>query len=276
MLNIQFKPKSTNSLSEKVAIVTGGTGALGRVIVNKLADNGVKVYVPVVSMEEFNKVFDSSLDTETYSSNLSSQSGSDSVSTINIPQKSFKLRKIFAFDCNAFSEDSVVDFVNNVAIQEKGTIDFLINTVGGIDPVTKVSALTTDLLNKMIDLNFKSTFYFTREALRFMEKNNYGRIISIGAIAGLNTSPGRFAYSMSKAGVINLMDTVSEEMKDKNIRCNVIVPSIIDTPANREWGSADDIKKWVKPEEIADMIADLVSPKFDSLRNSVLKVYGNF
>lgn len=241
-------------MQDKVAIVTGGTGALGRVIVNTLAENGVKVYVPVFSMKEFNEVFDSSLEED----------------------GNFKLRKIFAFNCDALNEDSVTEFVKNVAIQEKGKLDFLINTVGGIDPPSNVSALSTQQLDKMFDLNFRTAFYFTKEALKPMEKNNFGRIISIGAIAGLESSPGRFAYSMSKAAVINLMETISEEMKEKNIRCNVIVPSIIDTPANREWGTEEDIKKWVKPEEIAGIINDLLSSRYDPVRNTVLKVYGNY
>ncbi|CAN5601815.1 SDR family NAD(P)-dependent oxidoreductase [soil metagenome] len=245
-------------MTDKVAIVTGGTGALGRVIVNKLAGTGMKVYVPVFSMKEFNSVFDSSLD--------SGYPG----------EYNFKLRKIYAFDCNALDENSVTEFVDNVSIQEKGRIDFLINTVGGIDATKNISELSSEMLNKMLDLNFKTAFYFTREALKFMEKNNFGRIISIGAAAALQTTLGRFAYSISKAAVIELMNTASEEMKDKNIRCNTIVPGIIDTPANREWGTEDDIKKWIKPEVIAGIIYDLLSSKFDPLRNSVLKVYGNF
>ena len=109
-----------------------------------------------------------------------------------------------------------------------------------------------------------------------MKKNNYGRIISIGAIAGIEPSPNRFSYSFAKAGVINLMDTVSEEMKNLNIRCNTIIPGIMDTPANREWGSADDIKKWVKPEDIAEIVYNFLSTEFSSVRSSQIKVYGAY
>ncbi len=242
-------------MSERVAIVTGGTGALGRSVVRKFSDEGLKVYVPVVTLHEFTEVFDKS-------------QTADSVE--------FKLKRIFGFECNAIDENSVIEFLNNVNSLEKGKIDYLINTVGGISPASNVSELQSTELDKMIDLNFKSAFYFTRETLKVMLKNNFGRIISIGAIAGLNTTPGRFAYSFAKAGVINLMDTVSEELKDKNIRCNTIIPGIIDTPANREWGSPDDIKKWTKPEQISDIIYNFISDEFSSVRSSHIKVYGAY
>jgi len=242
-------------MNERVAIVTGGTGALGRKVVEKLSGEGIKVYVPALTLDEFNSVFDLSQ---------------------NESQNEFKLRKIFSFVCNATDESSVSEFVRDVSIQEKGNIDYLINTVGGISAGEKVVDLKSETLEKMLSLNFKSTFYFTREALKFMKLKKYGRIISIGAIAGLETSPSRFAYSVSKAAVINLMDTVSEEMKSENIRCNTIIPGIIDTPANREWGSEADIKNWVKPEEIAEIIYNFISDEFSAIRSSHIKVYGSF
>jgi len=239
---------------EKVAIVTGGTGGLGRYIVNRFADENIKVYVPSLSLEKFNEVFDNSRKTS----------------------EKFKLRKIYSFICDANNEKSVSDFVENVAAIENGKIDILINTVGGYHPPKDIDEMETDFLNKYLKINFISTFRFSREVLKIMKKNEFGRIISIGAMAGLEASPGRFAYSVSKSAVINLMNTMSLEFKDKDIRCNTIIPSTIDTPANREWGSEEEIKNWVKPEEIADIIFDLVSDKYKSVRQSIIKVYGSF
>ena len=241
-------------MKDKIAIVTGGTGALGRKVVEKLADEGIKVYVPAHNLEEFNSIFDNSFDKK---------------------RENYILRKIFAFNCNATDETSVTEFVRNVSAQEKGNIDFLINTVGGISGKEDIIDLTAKSLDKMIDLNFKSAFYFSREVLKNMKNKSYGRIISIGAMAGLEVTPGRFAYSFSKAGVINLMDTISEEMKEFNIRCNTIIPGIIDTPSNREWGSDEDIKKWVTADEIAKIIYNLISDEFSNVRSSQIKVYGS-
>jgi NAD(P)-dependent dehydrogenase (short-subunit alcohol dehydrogenase family) len=241
-------------MSEKVAIVTGGTGALGRHIVEKLSSSGYRVYVPTLTMDEFTDVFD--------------RSSEDNVE--------IGIRKIFAFDCNALDESSVKEFVNKVAVQEKGNLGYLVNTVGGIDSAANIGELTKNSFDKMMSLNFYSAYYFSSEALQIMKKNSFGRIISIGALAGMETSPGRFAYSASKQAVINLMNTISEECKDLNIRCNTIVPGIMDTPANREWGTAEDIKKWVKPEEIAGIIHSLISDNWSQTRGSIIKVLGSY
>jgi len=243
-----------DNILDKVAIVTGGTGALGRHVVEKLAREGLKVYVPSMTLSEFNFVFDRSQD---------------------IDNDDFKLKRIFSFVCDATDENSVKEFIENVSIQEKGNITYLINTVGGICANENVVNLSTETLDKMISMNLKSVFYFTRESLKVMKNKNYGRIISIGAIAGLEPTPGRFAYSFSKSGVTNLMDTVSEEMKQFNIRCNTIIPGVIDTPANRKWGSQEDVMKWVRPEELAKIIYNFISDDFSSVRQSHIKVYGS-
>lgn len=241
-------------MNEKIAIITGGTGALGRFIVNKFAEENIKVYVPSLSLEKFNEVFDNSQKNE----------------------KDFKIKKIYSFVCDASSEKSVSDFIANVASLEKGKIDILINTVGGYHPPKNIFEMDMNFFDKLWELNFKSTFRFTHEVLKYMMKNKSGRIVSIGAMAGLEATPGLFAYAVSKSAVINLMNTISKEMKEENIRCNTIIPSTIDTPSNREWGSEEDIKKWVKPEEIADIIFDLVTDKYKSVRESTIKVYGSF
>ncbi|MBV6478375.1 MAG: 3-oxoacyl-[acyl-carrier-protein] reductase FabG1 [Ignavibacteria bacterium] len=242
-------------MSERIAVISGGTGFLGRKIAEKFSMQGIKVYIPVVSMDEFKKIFDTSSDPESLN---------------------FSLRKIYSFECDAVNENSVIEFVDKVSVLEKGKIDYLVNTVGGINPVSEITDLSTDSLIKMINLNFMSAFYFSREVLKIMKKNNYGRIISIGAIAGLECVPGRFDYSFSKSGVIRLMETISEEMKQYNIRCNTVIPSVIDTPANREWGSEEDIKKWVTTDEISGIICELVSEKFSGVRSSNIKIYGSY
>ena len=220
-------------MNEKVIIITGGTGALGRFIVNKYAKEGWKVYIPVFSLEKFMSVFDNSQD----------------------ENSNFELRKIYAFECDALNEDSVVEFVQKVSALEKGKIDILVNTVGGFHQAIGVSDFTTEDFDIWFNLNFRTTFWFSREVLKVMLKNNNGRIVSISSIAGLSPLSGRLAYSISKTAVINLMETISKEYE--HIKCNAIVPTVIDTPANREWGTEDEIKNWVKPEEIANLIYQL-------------------
>lgn len=222
-------------MNDKIVIVTGGTGALGRHVVSKYAASGWKVYIPVSSMKKFMTVFDNSQD-----------EGS-----------SFSLRKIYAFECDVLNEGSVIEFVQKVAALEKGKIDVLVNTVGGYRPPVQTNKITTDGFDELFNLNFKTTLWFSREVLNVMLNNKSGRIVSIAAKPGLEPAAGILTYSVSKSAVINLMETINKEFSKDNIRCYSIVPTVIDTPSNREWGSEADIKKWVKPEDMADVIYNL-------------------
>ena len=232
--------------NEKIAIITGGTGTLGRFVVNKFASENIKVYVPARNIDKFREIFDSSVNDE-----------------------SFSLRKIFSFECNVSDENSIKEFVEKVSALEKGKIDILVNTIGGIHPPVKIGDLSTQELEKNWNLNFKSTFIFSREALKFMRAGNFGRIVSIGALAGLEATPVRFPYSVSKASVIHLMKTIALEYKDNNIKCFSIIPGIIDTPANREWGSEEDYKNWVKPGDIANKISEITKDDYLSESNII-------
>jgi NAD(P)-dependent dehydrogenase (short-subunit alcohol dehydrogenase family) len=237
---------------DKTAIVTGGTGALGKVIVNRFAQEGMKIYVPTQTIDNFRTIFDNS--------------NADNV-------KEFKLRKIYGLQCDAANEDSVKTFIEAV-LKREGRIDYLVNTVGGYHPKKNVVDMESELINKMLELNFKTTFYFCKNILRNMLENNFGRIVAIGAMPAVEISSGKLAYSVSKAGVVNLIQTIAEETKENNITANVIIPSIIDTPANRQSMPKSDFAKWVKPEYIAGTILFLLSDEAASFRGNVIKMYG--
>lgn len=242
----------TTDFKDKVAIVTGGTGALGRVIVNRFAEAGMKVYLPVRSLKDFMESFDDSQD-----------SGGE-----------FKgLLRRFGLPCDAANEAEVKEFCDNVVKQEK-RIDFLVNTVGGYNPKRMIADTDTELIEQQLKLNFYTTFYFTKYALTYFKINKFGRIVSIGAKPALETTPGKFAYSFSKAGVVNLMQTLAEEHKEDDITFNTIIPSVIDTPANRESMQNQDFTKWVKPEEIAQTCLFLLGDGAKSFRGNVIKMYG--
>jgi NAD(P)-dependent dehydrogenase (short-subunit alcohol dehydrogenase family) len=222
-------------MNDKVVIVTGGTGALGRYIVDKYAKAGWKVYIPVSSLNKFMTVFDNSQDDDS----------------------SFTLRKIYAFECDVLNEESVVEFVRKIAALEKGKVDLLINTVGGYRPPVNTNEISTKDFDELFNLNFKTTLWFSREALKVMLINKSGRIVSIAAKPGIEPTAGILTYSVSKSAVINLMETINKEFGKNNIKCYSIVPTVIDTPSNREWGTEDDIKSWIEPEDMADAIFNL-------------------
>ncbi len=235
---------------DKVAIVTGGTGALGRVIVNHFAAQGMRVYVPVRSMPEFMKVFEQTEETE------------------------FKgLPKRYGLPCDATNDADVKEFCDNVVKQEK-RIDYLINTVGGYHPKKMVVDTDKELIEQQLKLNFYTTFSFTKHCLSYFKINKFGRVISIGAKSAIETTAGKFAYSFSKSGVVNLMQTLAEEHKADNITFNAIIPSVIDTPANRESMQNQDFSTWVTPLEIAETCLFLLGDGAKSYRGNVIKMYG--
>lgn len=235
---------------DKIAIVTGGTGALGKVIVNHFAAQGMKVYVPVRSMPEFMKVFEQTDETE------------------------FKgLPKRYGLPCDASNEIEVKEFCDNVVKQEK-RIDFLVNTVGGYHPKRSVADTDKELIEQQLMLNFYTTFFFTKHALSYFKMSNFGRVVSVGAKPAVETTAGKFAYSFSKGGVVNLMQTLAEEHKADNITFNTIIPSVIDTPANRESMQNQDFSTWVTPMEIAETCLFLMGDGAKSYRGNVIKMYG--
>lgn len=238
----------------KIAIVTGGTGYLGRIIVNKLADEGIKVYLPVRSLEKFKLIFDKSDFDYTDISKA-------------------KLKMIFATECDYNNPIAVKEFVEAVHNKEN-KIDYLINTIGGYHPAKNIADMEMNFIHSMMQINFIPTFLFSKLVLKYMIENKSGKIVAIGAKAGIETTPGKFAYSMSKSAVINLMQTISEENINNNISTYTIIPLIIDTEANRKSMPEADYTKWVKPEEIADNITELFGDN-NSLKSNIIKMYGN-
>jgi NAD(P)-dependent dehydrogenase (short-subunit alcohol dehydrogenase family) len=128
----------------------------------------------------------------------------------------------------------------------------------------------------MMDLNLKSAFLCTREALKIMSRKGSGRIVNISAMAGLNPSAGRGAYCISKASVATLTRITAEEVKGTGITVNALAPSIIVTEANVRSSPGEDYSKWVKPEEVAELILYLCSEPARSINGAVIEVKGAF
>lgn len=236
-----------SKLSGKIAIVSGGTGALGRIVVEQLLSNGVVVIT-------------------TISDNI------DSHDFIREKQKQFHTLESFVVDVT--SESSVKHFYTEVLLKY-GRIDILCNLVGGIGQKKFIEEISLDEWNTMLNLNLNSCFLMMRDAIVSMKKNRFGRIISIAAMPGITPEAKRGGYGVAKSGVIALTKTVSEEVKDlENITVNAIAPSIILTDENKKWGSDEDMKKWVTPEQIAAMILWICSENGRAINGQIIQMYG--
>jgi NAD(P)-dependent dehydrogenase (short-subunit alcohol dehydrogenase family) len=136
-----------------------------------------------------------------------------------------------------------------------------------------------DAFQHMMDLNVRTCFLCCRAAAAAIESGGRGgRIVNVAARPGLEprSGAGMAAYTASKAAVAALSEALGQELAEKDIWVNAIAPSIIDTPANRKAMPKANFDKWPKPEEIAETIAFLVSPRNKVTRSGVVPVYGRF
>ena len=154
-----------------------------------------------------------------------------------------------------------------------GGIDGLVNVAGTFrwETLEQGSLDTWDLLYR---INLRSAASASRAALPHLLKRGGGRIINIGAGAANKAGAGMGAYAASKAGVAKLTEALAEELKDRGITVNAVLPSIIDTPANRADMPNADFSRWVKPQAIADVIVFLLSDRASAVTGALIPVPG--
>jgi NAD(P)-dependent dehydrogenase (short-subunit alcohol dehydrogenase family) len=126
----------------------------------------------------------------------------------------------------------------------------------------------------MLGLNLRSAYTIFRAVLPGMLKAGKGRIVAVGARAAIEPIANFAAYSVSKAALVALVKTVALEVKDSGITANAVLPSVIDTPANRAAMPAADASKWVTPESIAGLLVWLVSDAARDVNGAAIPIYG--
>ncbi|HUS05637.1 MAG TPA: SDR family NAD(P)-dependent oxidoreductase [Bryobacteraceae bacterium] len=153
-----------------------------------------------------------------------------------------------------------------------GRIDALIHVLGGFAGGKPVSETEDATWTKMINLNLNSAFYLCRAVLRQLDRG--GRIVAIGSRTGVQPASGLSAYGASKAALNALIQTIALEVQDQGITANVVLPSVIDTEANRQNATAEQIAKWVSPESIAGVVYFLCSEEASHINGALIPVYG--
>ena len=153
-----------------------------------------------------------------------------------------------------------------------GRLDALVNIAGGFrwEPLAGGSL---DTWNELYELNLRTAVAACRAALPHLPDGR-GRIVNIGAAGAVKAGAGMGAYAASKAGVARLTEALAEELKDRGITVNAVLPSIIDTPANRADMPKADFSRWVAPEQLANVIVFLLSQKAQAITGALLPVTG--
>ena len=153
-----------------------------------------------------------------------------------------------------------------------GRLDALINIAGGFAFETAAGG-DPSTWQRMYGLNVLTALNASRSAIPHLVASGAGRIVNVGAMGALQAGPGMGAYAASKAGVHRLTEALAAEWKGK-ITVNAVLPSIIDTPANRTSMPNADFKKWVTPQELADVILFLASDAASAVTGALLPVSG--
>jgi NAD(P)-dependent dehydrogenase (short-subunit alcohol dehydrogenase family) len=238
-LNINF--------SDRSVVVAGGAGGLGRAVTLAFLDEGAKVFVPYAKEDEFLALQNSA------AQNLSSLQG----------------RQVDVTD-----ESDTANFINGV-LTKHGAVDVLVNTVGGYAGGVKLWNMNTAIFDRMLALNLRSGYALARSVLPSMLKAGRGAIVNIAAKAAIDHAAGAAAYAASKAAALALMDSLAADCVGTGVRVNSVLPSIIDTPANRLAMPNSDFQSWPKPGDIAQVILFLSSDAAKTVHGAAVPVYGN-
>ncbi|MCA1681362.1 MAG: SDR family oxidoreductase, partial [Actinobacteria bacterium] len=150
----------------------------------------------------------------------------------------------------------------------------VVNLVGGFSMGTKVEGVELADFEGMLRLNLVPAFNLARAAMPRLAAAEGGTFVCVSARAALEPFPGAAGYITAKAGVHALVRALDSEYRDAGVRCNAVLPSVIDTPANRESMPEADWSKWVPPEEIARVIRFLCSQDSAPTSGAGIPVYG--
>lgn len=159
------------------------------------------------------------------------------------------------------------------AIADYGRIDILANLAGTWMPQPVVADMPDETLDRLMAVNFRSAFIMCRAVLPHMVNRKWGRIINIGAKQGLKGTARNSAYAASKAAVIALTESIAEEVSGRGVTANVIIPSTIDTPANRKAMPEADFSKWAPPHAISEAMVFLCTEAGGNINGARIPVW---
>lgn len=230
----------------KVVIVGGGTGGLGRAVSLAFLADGASVVATYRSRSEFDA--------------LKSAAGESGA-------------RLEGYVVDATNESATREMVEGVA-SKRGRVDALVNTIGGYAGGIKLWELERETLEKMLGLNLRAGYALARAAVPIMLRQGRGAIVNVAAKAAVDHAAGAAAYAASKAAAVAMMDSLAADVKGRGVRVNSILPSIIDTEANRKAMPKADFSKWPKPEEIARVILFLCSDEAKVVNGAAIPVYG--
>ena len=241
-------------LSDKVAIVTGGSRGIGRAISIALAQAGANVNIIYASKEN------AALETR---GEIAQLGGNAEI-----------------YKCNVADEKMVEETLKKV-IDKFGKIDILVNNAG-INRDTLLLRMSVDDWESVMETNLKGAFLMTKYSIKYMIKGGYGRIINIGSVVGLTGNIGQANYAASKAGLIGFTKAIAIEYGSRKITSNLVAPGYIETEMTgtllqnirENFLNKIVLKRTGKPEDVANVVLFLASPLASYITGDVIVVDG--
>lgn len=232
--------------TDQVVLVTGGSGNLGRAVVQAFHAAGARLIVPDRSVGRLAAQFPALAQSDAHWL----AEGVDVTQPADMAALTAEIKRRF------------------------GRVDVLANTVGGYRAGAPLHLTPLDVWTDMVNLNARSVFVTSQAVIPLMLAQGSGRLIHTAARAALAGGAQAAAYSASKSAVLRLVESMAAELKDAGITVNCILPGTIDTPANRQASPAADFSRWVAPEALADVILFLASPAARAISGAAIPVYG--
>jgi NAD(P)-dependent dehydrogenase (short-subunit alcohol dehydrogenase family) len=229
-----------------VVVITGATGGLGSAVVREFAWTGARLVLVGRSPERLKPL----------------------VEEVSLPGD-----RVFPVAADVTQEEGVERLVAAV-LDRWGRLDALLNTVGGWSGGKPVQETPLEEWDRMIALNLRSAFLLSRAVLPPMLEAGWGRIVHVASKTAVAPRAKQAAYAVSKMGLITLVEVIAAEVKGTGVTANVILPSIIDTPANRRMMPKADPTRWVPPEQIAATMRFLCSDDAGSINGARIPIYG--
>lgn len=226
-----------SALANKIALVTGATGGLGRCVVQAFLQAGATVM---------------------------------GVSR-RIQPADFDSPRFHALPAELSTFEAAQNIVRET--RKLGGLDAVVHLMGAWAGGRKTGEIGDNELDRMLDLNFRSAFHLFRAAIPALAERGGGSLIAIGSRTVIDPLPQMAAYAASKAALASLIQSIAREYKDQLIRANIVLPGTMNTPDNQRNMPDADFSRWVDPAHVAALIVHLTSDAAGSINGALIPIF---
>lgn len=230
------------------ALITGGTGAIGSAVAARFLADGYAVAVTYRTPSEWER--------------LQESHGADATAG-----------RLSGYQADVTDHDSTAKAVR-AAVDQIGGLRVLAHVAGGYDGGTPVERLEEPALRGMLELNLVSAFWAAKHAIPPLRASGSGRLLFVSSRGAVQAQAGAAPYAAAKLGLHALVATLAQELRNDRITANAVLPSLVDTPQNRAAMPKADPASWVRPEQIAALLAFLGSETSEAVTGALIPIYG--